>query len=254
MALILDSTTPHKARTGPNPQQAGDLGAALGYQAVTGTGRAGVNQAVTAAGTAQPPKPAGATVPGGQVTYDYSNDPALQLITGQQQMVVAQAQQQALAAQKQALIAYGDPGLAMAVLGDQGTALAAGGNPASTLATLAAGNQKNVRDINEAENKNNLFFSSDRGYQLGLAQQSYLQQQGKAAGDLQSSLGDIGTKLLAAEQSAYNTETQAQIAAYNRAVKNPIGITAPPSPLARSVTANPTGATTVPGRGVTTIH
>ena len=200
-----------KAATGPNPSPP-----------TNGQVPPAQNQGVTQAGAATQGTPVISQPPA--LTYDYSSDPILQLVMGQQQLAISQAQAQALAQQKAALIAYGDPNLALSVLGDQTTADAAKNNASSTLAQLAATNAQNVRGVNTTENAANLWYSSDRGYQLGLAQQSYLNNQSAAAGSLQSNLGSIGTNLLAAEQAAYNAEAQAQQDAYNRALANPIGV------------------------------
>lgn len=155
---------------------------------------------------------------------DWTSDPIYQLVTGQQNLAINQAKAEALKQQSQAVIAYGDPNLALAITGDQNVAAAAGANKASTLAQLVAENQKNVRDVNETENKNNTFYSSDRGYQLGLAQQAYLNNTAQALSGLQQSLGQINTNRLSALQAARFTEQQAASDAYNRAVANPPGI------------------------------
>lgn len=229
MALTLNDSS-YKAPTGPNPQNRYGQTArnTTNYPSnATGGGTRGGNPGVTSPGPsapASPPtapqSPAAASPP----SYNYLDDPVLVQIAAQQQMVIAQAQASALAQQKAALIAYGDPNLAMSVLGDKATADAAAANTGSTLATLAAQNASTVRGANEAENKSNLFYSSDRGYQLGLAQQAYLQNQAGAASGLQSTLGGISTQLLASEQAAWNAEAQAAEDAYNRALAHPVGI------------------------------
>ncbi len=243
MLTLNDSSTVKKANTGPNPQkkkQAGPARAAQTAKNTTGyTGYQGpatpTNQGVTAPGAqpvtpvSQPPaaEPAQPTPAAAPPTYDYTTDPILQQIMASQQMAISQAQAQALAQQKQTLIAYGDPGLAMSLLNDKLTADAAAGNSTSTLAQLAAANASNVRGTNSAENKANLFYSSDRGYQLGLAQQAYLQNQSDASNAVQGTLGGISANLLAAEQAAWNAEAQAQEDAYNRALQHPVGVPQP---------------------------
>ena len=239
--------TAKKAPTGPNPQNR--IGQTIknttGYPntAVGGGPAGGGNPGVTSPGpttpgTTAPQSTAPPTPAASPPTYDYLTDPVLVQINAQQQMVIAQAQASALAQQKAALIAYGDPSLAMSVLGDQATADAAAANPTSTLATLAATNATNIRSTNETENKSNLFYSSDRGYQLGLGQQAYLANQASAASSLQSSLGGISTNLLASEQAAYNAEAQAQEDAYNRALANPVGVTPTATPTTSGAAAS----------------
>lgn len=173
--------------------------------------------------TASTPAPSQPSAPptGPQSSTDWTTDPIYQLVLGQQNLAIAQAKAEALKEQTQALIAYGDPNLALAVTGDENVANAARANKASTLAQLMAQNSQNVRNINETENKNNLWYSSDRGYQQGLAQQTYLFNQANALTNVQGTLGSISSNLLAAEQQAYLAEEQAATDAYNRAVQNP---------------------------------
>lgn len=178
----------------------------------------------------------------------WTSDPIYQLALGQNETAVKNAQAAALTSRIQALIAYGDPNLALAVTGDQNVAAAAAANKGSTLARLVADNAANVRNTNETENQNNLFYSSDRGYQLGLAQQAYLNQSSDALSGVQGQLGSISSKLLADEQAAYGNEAAAAGDAYNRAVQNPVGAptsTPPPTttttkaPAAKGPAANP---------------
>lgn len=220
MALTLDNQPTYKAPTGPNPSQRYGSPAQVAKQTgVTQPG--GINQSVTGPGasqqnTTQAPAPAAAPP-----QYDYLTDPVLQQILGQQAFARASAEADALAQRKLALINYGDPNLALAVTGDKLTADAAAANVGSTLAQLSAKQQTDTRGINETENKSNLFYSSDAGYQLGLSKQAYLQSIGQAAGNVQGQLGTIGTNLLAQEQASFDAESKAQSDAYNRALQNP---------------------------------
>lgn len=186
-------------------------------------------------GNTTPSNPAAAPPPAAQ-SVDWTSDPIYQLVTGQQNLAIANAKAEALKQQSQALIAYGDPNLALAVTGDPNVAEAARQNKASTLAQMVATNQKNVRDINENENQQNLFYSSDRGYQLGLNQQAYLYNQANSYQGVQGQLSNIGTQLLAQEQNAYQAEQQAAADAYNRAVQNPGVGSSTPSPSAPTPT------------------
>lgn len=231
-----------KAPTGPNPQRSSSGGNLATRAAATARP---TNSSVVGP-SAQASQPSIATTiqqtQGGVVggtAFDFATDPALQMVMAQQQLAITQAQSTALAQEKAALIAYGDPNLALAITGDKLTAEAAAGNTGSTLATLAANNQQTVRGINENENKANLWYSSDRGYQLGLQQQAYLQNQASAASGVQSSIGGIQNNLLAAEQAAWNAEAQAQEDAYQRALQAPVGV--------------PTSTTTTAGGGGTPV-
>lgn len=211
---------------------------------------------------------------------DWTSDPIYQLVVGQQNLAIRQAQAAALTAESQALIAYGDSNLALAVTGDQNVAAAAAANKTSTLARLMAQNKQNVRDVNETENQSNLFYSSDRGYQLGLAQQTYLNNSADALNSVSGNLGSISANLLAQQQAAYQNEAQAAQDAYNRAIANPIGspsstgTTPPPTtpaapppvapgtpapktstaPYTTPITANPTGGSANKRQGVFAIH
>ena len=160
---------------------------------------------------------------------DWTSDPIYQLVLGQQNLAIAQAKSEALKEQIQSLIAYGDPNLALAITGDPNVAEAARQNKASTLAQLSAQNAQNVRNTNLAENAKNLWYSSDRGYQLGLAQQAYLNNSASALSGEQTNLGNIGANLLAQEQAAYGNEQSAASDAYNRAVANPATSTVTPT-------------------------
>lgn len=225
----------------------------------------------TPAPTAPTPPPAPAAA-----ATDWTSDPIYQLVVGQSELAIANAKAAALAAQTQDLIAYGDSSLALAVTGDPNVAAAAAANKASTLAQLVAQNAKTVRDTNESENQANLWYSSDRGYQLGLDQQTYLNNSANALSGVQQQLGTISQNLLAQEQNAYAAEAQAANEAYNRAVQNPVGLPTPPTnkyggaipkvapgtpapktataPYATSALANKTGASANKTQGVFAIH
>lgn len=269
MAYILaQSSTGQKAQTGPNPQLpplavpkkvsgstnvpttpkvSGSFQLSSAGQKAIGQVPVAANNSVVQAGTPGAISPAqaaatGAGVVGGNA-YSFMSDPALQMVMAQQTLAIQQAQSTALAQEQQALIAYGDPNLAMSVLGDQNVAAAAANNPNSTLATLAATNAQNVRNTNETENKANLWYSSDRGYQLGLQQQAYLSQQGQALGAFNSNWGTIQNTLLAAEQNAWDAEAQAQETAYQNAIANPVGV---PVSTATTTTTNPASVMPAP--------
>lgn len=169
---------------------------------------------------------------------DWTADPIYQLVLGQENLAIAQAKAEALKEETQALIAYGDYNLALAVTGDKNVALAAQANKASTLNRLIAQNKSNVRGVNDTENKNNLFYSSDRGYQLGLAQQAYLNNSADALGGVNGQINTITQNLLATEQNAYLAEQQAAQAAYGRAVQNPPGVGASSPQYEGNVGAN----------------
>lgn len=221
-----------------------------------------------------------APAPSNSSGSDWTNDPIYQLVLAQENLAIAQAKAEALREETEALIAYGDYNLALKVTGDKNVALAAQKNKASTLAQLMAKNKSDVLNTNETENQNNLFYSSDRGYQLGLAQQAYLFNQAGALQGVQGNLSTIRQNLLAAEQNAYLAEQNAAANAYGRAVQSPpgVGSSSPPpwpggpvadpgqpggagyskasnsSPYPVSIKANPTGGSANVKQGVFAIH
>lgn len=140
----------------------------------------------------------------------YENDPVYQQIKALAQQSVADAEAQATASRKQLAIGLGDPGLANSLHLGADTAYAAQNNPYSTLANLLRGHVGNVKGINSGTNAANLFFSSQRGKELGAEQTGYGGQRADAASQAQGVLSQIAAYLLAAKRQAAQSLLGAQ--------------------------------------------
>jgi hypothetical protein len=184
--------------------------------AVQAAGRAGGFRPPGGLGTASAPGPVAPQDAAGD-PYDYT-DPILQKI----QAISTQARQDALAsalsARKQLAIAYGDTaGVLEGDQFDQSTADAARNNPFSILAELQRGHERGAHQIDENTNTQNLFYSGERGRQLGLEAENTQRARAQAAGNLQGHVGDIQSGLAAALMNADRQDAQAQAEAEARA-------------------------------------
>lgn len=150
--------------------------------------------------------------------FDYSADPILQRIRALAQQHIAAAEAAATAARSQQLIRYGfAPELAG--LYDSGTRGAAAANPNSTLAVLQRSHEARSRNITNADNARNLFYSSTYGQHLGQEGQQYLGEQQSAADRLQQALGGISEGLAGARSTEQDRIAQAEEDAYQRALE-----------------------------------
>jgi hypothetical protein len=180
-----------------------------------------------------PGSPAG--VSGGAI--DFSSDPILQRVTALARMNAQQAQAGADASAKQALInsgfgdvarsyRFGGPADELLGLGDtsstgdEQTALAAQNNPYSVAALLGKAHTAQNVGIDQNQNLQNLFYSSNRANLLGDEAQNYLGKQYGAQQDLAGQLGGIGQQLIAARQGAEGQVLGEQENAYMRALQN----------------------------------
>ena len=152
----------------------------------------------------------------------WASDPILMQIQALAQQNTAAAEAGALAARQQALISFGyDQSLdSSGAYGDQNTADAAKQNPFSTLQNLKRVHDARQNQLNENLNKQNLFYSSTRGKELGNEATQYLGEQYNANQALQSNLGNIANNLLTAKQSAAGQVEQGQQDAYTRYLQN----------------------------------
>lgn len=196
---------------------------------------AGVSTAGSAPTTFQTPIPGS---PGAFTgTIDFSTDPILQRVTALARQNVQQAQAGADAAAKQALINYGfgdvadkyrfgSPADALlglgdtTAVGDAATAEAARNNPYSVAALLGKAHQQQDVGIDQNQNAQNLFYSSNRSNMLGDEAQNYLGKQYGAQQDLASQLAGIAQNLIAARQGAEQQVLGEQENAYMRALQN----------------------------------
>jgi hypothetical protein len=155
------------------------------------------------------------------------------------QQNVAGAQAAAAAARTQALEQYGyDPSLG-SLYGDPTVAATAQANPTSTLAQLARANAARQTNINESLNRpgTNLFYSSTRGQQLAENAYAYQGEQQAAAQKLAEALSGISGSLAGTLGSEQGRVTDAETAAYQRALDyalanpvTPAAALAPPPP------------------------
>lgn len=177
----------------------------------------------SSAATASPAAPPAAA---GSGVYDLSTDPIVQKIQALNAANYGQAVAGAQASAKQDLIDSGfdftsalaaNPDLAAtinsspigSVLTDQATGEAAAANPYSTAAGLLNTHNQNNTAISQGENDNNLFYSSDRGNQLGTEANNYLGSvagaQGSLASTLSGLLGGLTTEQQTEQQNLADT-------------------------------------------------
>jgi hypothetical protein len=183
--------------------------------------------------------------------FDLSTDPILQRVIAYGRQQVEQAQAGADAAAKQALInsgfgdvarkyRFGGPadellGLGdTTAVGDVATAQAAEANPYSVAALLGKAHAQQNVGIDQNQNLQNLFFSSNRANLLGDEAQNYLGRTYGAQQDLASQLSGIAQNLIAARQAAEQSVLGESENAYLRALQNAqfASPTAPAAPTA----------------------
>jgi hypothetical protein len=203
----------------PHPRLARVRAAARGRHpapAVLRAGRAPIAQRLRNSPLIQHllPPGAGAPAPGAPAVnpYDYSADPAYQRIRALGQRDVGDAEAQALAARKQLAIDQGDPSLAP----DEQTAAAARANPFSIMAGLAKHRAEDPRALIEADNSQNLFYSSTAAKHQSDLVRSLLESETNARAQGRSAASQIGAGLLRARQGAADQLGQAQEEAAGR--------------------------------------
>lgn len=154
---------------------------------------------------------------------DYSSDPVLQRIHALNETGRQDAASSALAGRKQALIGHGyDPsidqsGADRALFPDEQTLQAAQSNPFSTLSQLKHNEDVAVSGLEDKLNKANLYYSSERGNQLGEAGRDYQLALSQASSNRDSQLGSLASALLGARQQADQSDIGAESDAYSRA-------------------------------------
>lgn len=220
--------------------------------------------------------------------YDLNTDPALQQIQSLVGMSNQQAQSSALKQRQDLLLAYGDPGVAGAVLGTSDPiAQAAGQNPNSTVAQLGQSHDRNVKQLLESLNGQNLGYSGYRVTQEQQVGQDYQNALAQAAAGLNSSLGGVDSNLAsllagnnqqlvaginsAADRHAHDTTdpgagtgdtgpgTTPSLAGYVDELPHGSADTTPPGPLAQAAGGGEASGgagiqgATAPGVGMTNI-
>jgi hypothetical protein len=147
-------------------------------------------------GVVQPQAPPTAA---GVNAYDLNTDPALAQIKSLVGLSNEQAQSGALHQRQDLLLAYGDPALAAARLGpDDPLVAAAGNNPTSTVHQLGQQRDRNLKQLDDALNDQNLTYSGYRVNQESQAAQDFQNALATAAGQVNSGLGQIDSNLASA--------------------------------------------------------
>jgi hypothetical protein len=169
--------------------------------------------------------------PGGPSINDLSTDPILQMIQAAGMRNVQNARSAAMTNAENALIGYGGTSVPdslrnayasdqtnpiLAALTDAATQQAAAANPDSTLARLANQNTLNEARLNTGLNAANLFYSSERGNDLGNLANSYRSSQNDAASALAGLLGQANTGVLNAQGQASSDYLNALQGAWSR--------------------------------------
>ena len=158
---------------------------------------------------------------GADLPAPWASDPILMQIQAINTQNQAAAEASATTARQQALIAYGyDPTLDQQGLYDSTSRGGAQANSFSTLQNLKRQHDQRQTALNENLNKQNLFFSSTRGVDLGNEGTQYLGEQAAANQKLQGDLGGIAANLLSAKQGAQGNVTQGETDAYGRYLQN----------------------------------
>lgn len=152
-------------------------------------------------------------VPSTEFQANYNFDPVLSKLTALQEMSIANARSEAAAAKKQALIGAGSEGIARDVGADENTINAAKGNTLSTQALLQRDFGDRQRQLDEALNSQNLFYSGERIKQMGDLEFGRAKAESDFGGKLRELLSHIDNQLRSAEEAEQLRQIEAQIAA-----------------------------------------
>lgn len=183
--------------------------------------------------------PPGSSGPPTVKAFDVNTDPTFQEANALIGKSDEEASAAALHQRQNTLLSYGDPSLASAVLGASDPNVeAAAQNPTSTLAGLADQRTRNLHDLTEGLNKDNLLYSGYRVTQEGQAAHDYQNALATAAANVNSSLGGIDSSLAGALSANQASRVQALMAAAALHAQDPgaaidpgsgAGTTPPPS-------------------------
>lgn len=169
-------------------------------------------------GPASPPGPAAA--PPGTAPLDYSSDPILQQFYGQDTRNRQGLSGDLLENQKRILTGFGSRELASKILGQNDPSLdAIGNNPFSTLANLTTQYGQQRYQTNEAENQQNLWFSSDRQRLLGELGQQELGAKAAASNTAEGTLAQLMSNYLSQLQGLGDQRLTQEGNAYQRAIQ-----------------------------------
>lgn len=163
------------------------------------------------------PKGPGPGGGGGGGGYSFEGDPILAQIRAMNAKLLDQARAAQLAGTKQEQIAYGyDPNLKYA---DAATQEAARQNPYSALGLLLRGHEQRGLNLDESLNKSNLFYSGERGRQIGLEGFQYTGERVGANQGYQGKINALAQMLQDVETQAQEREIQGMQSAYERALQ-----------------------------------
>jgi hypothetical protein len=127
--------------------------------------------------------------------YDINTDPALQQTIAFTNLSDEQAKAAAEMQRRDIILASGFSDLAG---GDSGLAAAAAANPTSTRAQLGQQRDRNLKQLTDALNSNNLIYSGYRVTQEQQQAQDYQNALAQAAAQVNAALGGIDSNLAAA--------------------------------------------------------
>jgi len=152
---------------------------------------------------------------------DYSNDPILARVKALAEESMGQANADARANRTRLAIGLGDPELVDKLGLGSDVRKQAAENTFGTFQELSRQlDRRNVFDITgNLSDKHNLFYSTERGRQLGLSGEQYLRDKSQATNAVQGQLATISQQLIAAKMAAQAQIIQAEQDAYSRALQ-----------------------------------
>jgi hypothetical protein len=152
---------------------------------------------------------------------DYSNDPILARVKALAEESIGQANADARANRTRLAIGLGDPELVdkLGLGGD--VRKQAAENTFGTFQELQRQlDRRNVFDITgNLSDKHNLFYSTERGRELGLSGEQFLRDRSTATNAVQGQLATISQQLIAAKMAAQAQIIAAEQSAYERALQ-----------------------------------
>jgi hypothetical protein len=152
---------------------------------------------------------------------DYSNDPILARVKALAEESIGQANADARANRTRLAIGLGDPELVDKLGLGADVRKQAAENTFGTFQEL--GRQRDRRDVfditGNLSDKHNLFYSTERGRELGLSGEQFLRDRSTATNAVQGQLATISQQLIAARMAAQAQIIQAEQDAYSRALQ-----------------------------------
>jgi hypothetical protein len=152
---------------------------------------------------------------------DYSNDPILARVKALAEESIGQANADARANRVRLAIGLGDPELVDQLKLGSDVRKQASENTFGTFQELSRQlDRRNIFDITgNLSDKHNLFYSTERGRQLGLSGEQYLRDKSQATSAVQGQLATISQNLIAQKMAAQAQIIAAEQDAYSRALQ-----------------------------------